>query len=198
MPFPLIPITVVSLTAIAVAKAGKRLLNRGKMTPERQVIYEQALKSKDVKVLRTMADAFDSEGLKPQAALLRKRANLRELPEETKKARRDAFDKGMKSSDVAGIRGLADAFESEGATGAADALRKYATGLEAGGTPGSPPPPDDFAGEQLPQHSDTPPVPIVENPTQEAKAEVQNADGTKTEVAVEVQAVNGALHTADS
>lgn len=192
MPLPLVPITVVVLTAWAAATTGKRLLNRGKLTPERQVIYEQALKSKDVKVLRTMADAFEKEGLKPQAELLRKRANLRELPEETKKARREAFDKGMKSSDVVGIRKLADAFESEGATGAADTLRRYATGLEAGGTPGSPSAPEEFAGEHVPKQEPTP------EETSIPKAEVQNADGTTTEVKVEIQEVNGAVHVADS
>jgi len=102
------------------------------MTPERQKVYEAALASlKDPDALRKLADAFQKEGLAPQAELLRKRAALRELPAEVKTQRRDALRKGLQSKNVEGVEKLAAAFAKEGASGAAASLKQYAAGLKA-------------------------------------------------------------------
>jgi hypothetical protein len=106
------------------------------MTPERKKVYETALESlKDPEKLRSLADAFDKEGLKDEAIMLRKRAALRELPASSKEARKAAFRKGMSSSDPKAVRVLATAFHKQGATGAAQALKKYAEGLPQPTTP---------------------------------------------------------------
>jgi len=102
----------------------------GQMNPERQQIYEQALVSlADPVSLRNLADAFQKEGLTEQADMLRKRAALREMPEDVKEGRRRALAKGLKSEDKVGVATLADAFEKEGAVGAAQRLRDYLAGL---------------------------------------------------------------------
>lgn len=101
------------------------------MTAERTIAYQNALQSvKDPNKLRTLAAVYRKSGLAAQADMLEKRAKLRELPKEVSEARRAAFKKGMASKDSAAILNLANAFDSEGATGAADQLRQYAQGLE--------------------------------------------------------------------
>jgi len=54
---------------------------------------------------------------------------LRELPKAKRDERRNIFKKGMASKDPDAVERLAAAYDKEGATGAAAALRKYATGL---------------------------------------------------------------------
>ena len=130
MPFPLLPATV----AVAAALAAWRYKRKRGLTPERRVIYESALKLvKDPAELRQLAKTFADEGLKAEADMLNKRAALRELPDSVKAARRQAFKDGMASKNPAAINKLADAFEKQGAVGAAANLRKYAAGLVAGG-----------------------------------------------------------------
>lgn len=124
---PLIP-AAVGLAGLAWWRSRRK---KG-LTPERQKTYEAALATmKDPEALRTLADAFQKEGLVPQAEMLRKRAALRELPPEVKEQRREALRKGLKSTDVEGIKKLAAAFSKEGASGAADSLLQYAKGLTA-------------------------------------------------------------------
>lgn len=104
---------------------------RGKMTPQRKVIYETSMRSlKNPADLQTLAAAFEKVGLKTEADALRARAALRAVPEEVKAARRDAFRKAMSSTDPVAVNKLADAFEGVGATGAAKQLRDYAAGLK--------------------------------------------------------------------
>ncbi len=102
------------------------------MTPERQKVYEAALKDlRDSAKLRTLAEAFEKEGLAKEADMLRKRAALYELPKETQVARRQVFKAALKSPNVHGVEAVADAFEGEGATGAAEALRIHAAALRS-------------------------------------------------------------------
>lgn len=125
---PLLPLGIASLVGLSWWKI-RRQPNEG-MTPERAVIYDTALKTvKDPDKLRALAKGFREAGLIPQAELLEKRALLRELPPDTKAARKEAFKTGMSSTNAPAIEKLADSFEGEGCTGAADALRKYAAGL---------------------------------------------------------------------
>ncbi len=90
--------------------------------------------SKDPKAIKALADAFVKQGspaLVSAADLLTKRANLLTLPRDVVLARRKAFKDGMKSAKPDAIQALAVAFENQGATGAADALRKHAQSITA-------------------------------------------------------------------
>ena len=104
--------------------------NRGVLTDERQKIYDNAMATlADPMKLRKLADAYQKVGLSYEADMLRKRAALREQPEEVKQARQEVFKKAMSSTNKEGISEVAAAFEKEGATGAAQKLREYLAGL---------------------------------------------------------------------
>ena len=104
----------------------------GEMTPKRKVVYENAMATiKDAKELRDLADVFEKEGLHGQAEMLRKRAGLRELPEATKVARRDAYRRALTSDIPEGIDEVAAAFEEQGAIDAAASLRTHASAVRA-------------------------------------------------------------------
>ena len=126
----LLPVAVAILAGTAYVMAKKP--EPGVMTPDRQSVLDTALTSKDVEPaqLRALAKVFADNGLPLQAELLEKRAKLRELPSDVKEARKATFRAAMESTNPAGIRFVADAFETEGATGAATALRKRAFDLE--------------------------------------------------------------------
>ncbi len=134
LPFgiPLLPAAVVALGGVAYYAVGKRGAFHGEMTTERQIVLDAALEScKDPDALNKLADAFAKEGLKEQASILRKRAVIRTLPPDVKKARNDAFKRGMACKDPEKVRTLAKCFQEEGATGAAANLFAYADGLSA-------------------------------------------------------------------
>ena len=125
----MIVVPLVAVTALAGLAAWK-IRKRGKVTPERQKIYTAAMnRLLEPEKLRDLADAFQKVGLVGHANMLRKRADLREMPAETKIARREVFKKAMSSTNKDAIRQVANVFESEGAIGAAADLRKYADGL---------------------------------------------------------------------
>jgi hypothetical protein len=127
MPFPLVPAVLVALAGGAYYKVKVQ----GKLSPERQRIYDAALTSlRDPVKLRSLADTFDAQGHKKEATLLRKRAGLKELPNEVRAARREAFSKGMNSTNAEAIEALAKSFDDEGATGAAANLRNRAKFLK--------------------------------------------------------------------
>ena len=128
MPLPLIPLAVTGLAAAAAYKVHKNR-KRG-MTPARRKIYESALNTmKDSSKLRKLSEVFKKEGLVEEGTMLAKRARLRELPPDVKAGRREAFKKGMTLLNPNDVEKLASSFEKEGATGAATALRKYASAL---------------------------------------------------------------------
>lgn len=128
MPFPLIPVGIGLLAGVAAwAQFGRE---KSKMTPERQRIYEAALRSlKDPAGLEELGNAFIKEGLTAEGELLLKRAALRRLSPDEKAANRAAWKKGMSSKDPKEVLEIADVFEQRGATGAAAELRRYARGL---------------------------------------------------------------------
>jgi hypothetical protein len=102
----------------------------GELTPERQAIYETAMNDeRDPGKILAVAVAFEAAGLDEQGNMLRKRAVLRSLPKDIKAARKDVFKRAMKSGNKQAILGVAASFQREGATGAAEALRVYASGL---------------------------------------------------------------------
>jgi hypothetical protein len=135
---PMIPLAILALTGAAAGVQMKR--SKDKANPALQAqyraIYETAIGAvdpnsacKDPVRLRKLADAFEGKGLAQEADMLRKRATLRELPEDVKKARKDALRKLLACTDPAKVLVGADAFESQGCTGAAMRLREYASGL---------------------------------------------------------------------
>lgn len=124
-----VPLVVTALGCTAVAVSRKRRKPKG-MTAERAQIYEAALVSlKDPGRLRSLADAFDSEGLPTQAKLLRQRADLNEAPPDKKLERRELYRKAMRSKNPNAVLAMAAAFDELGATGAAFNLRQYAAAL---------------------------------------------------------------------
>ncbi len=127
----MLPVIVVIVAGGAFLAANQNSAkSSGEMTAPRALVFETALNEiKEPVKLRQLAAAFRAQNLMIQADLLEKRAKLRELPEATKQARREAFRKGMKSTDAAAINALAEGFEKEGATGAANELRRYASTL---------------------------------------------------------------------
>lgn len=125
---PLIPIVLGAGALFAYKKAKKKT----GMTPERKKVFEAAIKNlEDPKKLRSLAATFDKEGLKAAGDELRKRAKLREMPPKKKEQRRDAYRKGMSSSNPEAVNKLAAAFQKEGAYGAAQNLRDYSKGISA-------------------------------------------------------------------
>jgi hypothetical protein len=132
-----VPIGMGILTAAAYVMKLRRD-NQSKVRPEqeaeRAVIYDTAINTiKDPDQLRKLAGAFASAGLTAQATMLSLRADNAEASPEVKAARKEAFRRGMESKDINGIIALADAFESQGAPGAALALREHA--VEVRNTP---------------------------------------------------------------
>ncbi len=126
-----VPIIIVLLGTGAAIKVIKR--KKGVMTPERKRIYAAALSGslKSPEKLRTLAAVFRSEGLDEQAALLEKRAALKEAPADKKALRKGVFRKALSSQNKKAILNVAKEFHKIGATGAATRLEAYAAGLGA-------------------------------------------------------------------
>jgi len=123
----LVPIAIAATTLVIYKVVTSK---KGELTAERQKVYDTAMVSlADPAKLRDLAEAFDKEGLAYEADMLRKRAALREQPEEQKVARKKVFQDALKSTNKTGIAAVANAFEKEGALGAAQQLREYLAGL---------------------------------------------------------------------
>ena len=104
----------------------------GVMTAKRRIIYQRAMeKISEPSELRTLADAFEKEGLSAEALMLRKRAALRELPESTQALRRKHFRQAMASDNLEMIQRLSQAFASVGSVDAAKALADHAEAVKA-------------------------------------------------------------------
>jgi hypothetical protein len=126
---PLAILGLVGAAGVAQSQRGKKN-DDPRIQAERQVVYETALNScKEPTKLRELAAAYRKEGCTAEADMLEKRAALQELPADVKAARKEAFRKGMASTDPVAVMQLAEAFHSMGCTGAAENLRKYAAGL---------------------------------------------------------------------
>lgn len=127
---PLIVPVVIGLTGVAAWKVHKK---RTAPNPQQKMILDTALSSKlSSDDYNKLADAFDLQGLKAEATLLRNRAALQDAPPEKKLAWRMAFKKALAQEDPKLVLKMADAFAAQGATGAAADLRKYAQGLKDG------------------------------------------------------------------
>jgi len=168
VPLPLLPIAVVALGGGTWFAVAKRKRSAAGMTAERKLIFDQLFNTpQDPKLLREMADVFDRNGLAPQADLLRKRAKLRELPQDKKDQYKQIFRDAMADKDPKAVEAVAAAFDKQGATGNAAALRKYAESLRTANAaapnapgPGDAPPPSPPApSAPTPQASAPSPAP---------------------------------------
>jgi hypothetical protein len=164
-------------------KAWQKAGEKGVMTEERKKVYLNALEYlTDPDKLRKLADAFESEGFKIEAAMLRKRADLRALPKEVKEKHRAILEKGLNSTNIPAILALAEQFDNLSATGSAEKLRNRVKELSA-----------KQAEEQHPFDSPRAHSAPVENPKKdetkeessdsEAPVEVITKSGDKLEVA---------------
>lgn len=81
--------------------------------------------------LRTLAAAYEEKGFDGKAKLLRKRAKLRELPEETKQERVRIFRNVCNCVDPDKIEKMILVYEEEGCLGTVATLKYYVRGLRA-------------------------------------------------------------------
>ena len=131
MALPLLPIAIGGLVLAAAYAASRKPPQQGEVTPERQTIFETAINSvQDPAKLRALAASFRSAGLEQQAQALEGRADHRDLPPDVKAERAQVFRDAMSSQNPQAVLRVADAFEQEGAIGAASALRAYAAKLQ--------------------------------------------------------------------
>lgn len=124
------PLTIGIGAAIFLAFRNQGGSQFGVLTPEREEVYRNALEFlHDPLKLEELANNYQREGLKVQAAMLRKRAEWRGRSE-TLRAQHDAiFEKAMESTNVHAILGVAEAFEKMTATQRAKQLRDRAKEL---------------------------------------------------------------------
>lgn len=127
--FPLIPVVIVSGSALAFWKAK----HKPKMTEQDKKIFEAAFKTlnsaDDAEKLEKLAKAFEKKGFRAEAGELRKRAKIISLPPAKKKEYRDIAKKAMASTDPNKVKNVAQAFHAKGMYGTAKNLRDYALGL---------------------------------------------------------------------
>ena len=102
----------------------------GVLTPQREEVYRNALEFlQDPMKLNELAEHYHQEGLKVQAAMLRKRAEWRGRSDQLKAQHEFIFTKAMKSTNIHAILGCAEAFEKMTATVKGKQLRERAKAL---------------------------------------------------------------------
>lgn len=159
-----LPLAILGLGGGTWYAVSKRKAKAAGMTAERKLIFDQLVNStQEPKVLREMAEVYERNGLKPAAELLRKRAALRELPADKKAQYKQIFRDAMSDKDPKAVDAVAAAFEKQGATGNAAALRAYAQSLRTARTaaPDAPGPP---ANTSAPAPVSTPAAPPAAPP----------------------------------
>ncbi len=102
----------------------------GVLTPQREEVYRNALEFlQDPMKLNELAEHYQQEGLKVQAAMLRKRAEWRGRTSQVKAQHEHIYTKAMESTNVHAILSCAEAFEKMTATVKAQKLRDRAKAL---------------------------------------------------------------------
>jgi hypothetical protein len=140
------------------AKALWTRRQNGKLTPERETAYLEALEAcrgpEGAKILRKTADIYARHGLPVQAKMLRARADYIDAPFEVKQERAAIIEKARRSFNVVALEGVAAEFEKLTATGIAQELRERVRRIKAGEivAPAAPP-------AAKPEPSSTPAVP---------------------------------------
>jgi hypothetical protein len=147
----LIEATLLGLAVLTWKKLGKK----EEWTAKREEMYQSALEHlkgpAGVERLRVIAAECEKNGFHAKAFALRERAKLRATDANVKKARHEAYLKGMRSTNVPGILALAASFEKISATGAAKNLRKHAENVQNGV--------DDTMAADVPVEAAPPPAP---------------------------------------
>jgi hypothetical protein len=96
------------------------------LTPARQTIFNTALTSlREPQALHVLANGFDRAGLPDHADMLRRRAMLPQSPGSP-----DLFRQALQSQDVNFVLNVANQFNRQGATNAAQQLYAYAHQLQ--------------------------------------------------------------------
>jgi hypothetical protein len=174
----LIEATLLGLAVLTWKKLGKK----EEWTPAREEMYQSALEHlkgpAGVAKLREIADSCEKNGFHAKAFALRERAKLRATDANVKRARHEAYLKGMRSTNVPGILALAASFEKISATGAAKNLRKHAENVQNGVDDTMEP-----TATQAPPPA-TGPTTAPDAPTLEVKVEVLPAEAPRAEPAV--------------
>jgi hypothetical protein len=157
----------------------------GKLTPERETAYLEALEAcrgpEGAKVLRKTAEIYSKYGLPLQAKMLKARADYIDAPFEKKQERAAIIEKARRSFNATAIEGVAGEFEKLTATGIAQELRERVRKIKAGEivAPAAPPP-------AKPEPSSAPVVPIVPPPSPPSEEPPPAAArGSMTEVAAQ-------------
>ncbi len=124
------PLTIGIGAAIFLAFRNQGGSQFGVLTAEREEVYRNALEFlHDPLKLEELANNYQREGLKVQAAMLRKRAEWRGRSETLRGQHEAIFTKAMESTNVHAILGVAEAFEKMTATAKAKQLRDRAKAL---------------------------------------------------------------------
>jgi hypothetical protein len=125
------PLTLLMVGAGALAFREMNKKDYGVLTPSRDERYRNVMQSvHDPLVLLQEAKTFAENGLKVQAAMLRKRAEWRMRPPNLKKEHEDIYQRALKSSNIAAILDVARGFEEWTATRKAATLRERAQILQ--------------------------------------------------------------------
>jgi len=84
--------------------------------------------------LRSLKEQYAKGGFEGEADILERRAKIAELSPKSQAAVKEAFKKGLSSTDSISVRNLANHFEAEGFFGNASKLREWANSLDVGAT----------------------------------------------------------------
>jgi hypothetical protein len=115
--------------ATRILLAWRKVRNRKRVTQERKAIYFAALEFvRNPEALRVLADDFEKEGLTVEAAVMRKRADLRAMSKEKWEFFRTLCEIAIqkKDSNPQALDEMAAAFEAMTAAGPAAKLRRRA------------------------------------------------------------------------
>lgn len=129
---PLDPFTIGIGGAALILLRNRDKIKPGTLTPEREEVYVNALEYlKEPDKLIDLAEAFQKEGLKVQAAVLRARAAWRSRTPEVKAEHDAIYARALASENAPAVLKVALAFEQKSATARAKKLREHAAALKA-------------------------------------------------------------------
>lgn len=118
------------------ALAAKKALQKGKIDPESETIFHEALANLHGPAapehFRTLAKQYDKDGWHLHARILRARADYLDASPAEKAERTAIIARAMKSTNVEAILEVAAAFEGMTATGIARDLRQHAREVQEG------------------------------------------------------------------
>jgi hypothetical protein len=118
------PLTIFAVGAGALLFREMNRKDHGVLTPSREERYRNMMEyCYDPAILKEESRLFAEYGLKPQAAMLKRRGEWRSRTDEVKQAHEDVYQRALKSTNIPAILEVADAFEGWTATKKATTLR---------------------------------------------------------------------------